>query len=373
MGNFRLGSILGFEIRIDFSWFIIFFLILWTFGSAVFPNELPGLSTTTYYIMGTVGALLFFASLIAHELSHSLVARTKGIPVEGITLFIFGGIARTRMDAETPVDEFQIAGIGPVTSLVLAGLFYTVECLGGVLGWGTAVTALAGYLGLWNLALAIFNLLPGFPLDGGRLFRSIAWYFTDDANRATRWASNGGRGLGLALVAVGVALIFFVGDLLNGFWLIFIGWFLRSAAESSYQQFLIRNALGGVQARHAMTRNPETVPPGISLRELVDEHFMARRFHAYPVVEHGTTLGLVTLAGVKEVPQEEWETKTARDVMTPADEALVVAPDDGLTDVVDKLSGSDSRRVLVMDGDQLVGMITGSDIAAWLRKAKELT
>jgi Zn-dependent protease/predicted transcriptional regulator len=371
VGSFRLGAIFGFEIRIDFSWFIIFFLILWTFSDAVFPHQFPGLSTATYYTMGTLGALLFFASLIAHELSHSLVARTKGIPVEGITLFIFGGMARTRMDAESPADEFQIAGIGPVTSLFLAGVFFAIYWIGQKAGWSVAITGVAVYLSLWNVALAVFNLLPGFPLDGGRVFRSIVWRITGDAGKATRWASTGGRWLGYLLVAWGVVSLF-TGDLLNGLWLVFIGWFLRNAAEAGYQQFVMHAALAGVRAYHAMTRDPETVPADLDLRTLVDEHFMLRRFHAFPVVDAGRPVGLVTLARVKEVPRDEWAGHTVRAVMHPLDEEISVTPATPLTDVLEKISDGDVRRVLVIDQGALVGIITGTDIAGWLKRAKEM-
>lgn len=372
MGSFRLGAIFGFEIRIDFSWFIIFFLIVWTFSEAILPHGYPGMSTVTYYTLGTVGALLFFASLIAHELSHSLVARTKGIPVEGITLFIFGGMARTRMDAASPADEFQIAGIGPVTSLLLAGVFFAVYWIGRNAGWSVAITGVAGYLALWNIALAVFNLLPGFPLDGGRVFRSIVWRITGDPRKATRWASTGGRWLGYLLVAGGVWLLFWQRDILNGLWLVFVGWFLRNAAEAGYRQYMMHAALGGVRAHHAMTRDPETVPADVNLRTLVDQYFMLRRFHSFPVVDNGRPVGLISLARVKQVPRDDWERRTVRDVMRPLDDQMTVASTDGLTDVLEKINDTDNRRVLVIDDGTLVGIITGTDIAGWLKRAKEM-
>jgi Zn-dependent protease/predicted transcriptional regulator len=371
VGSFRLGAIFGFEIRIDYSWFIIFFLILWTFSASVFPHDYPGLSTAVYYTMGTVGALLFFASLIAHELSHSLVARTKGIPVEGITLFIFGGMARTRMDTESPADEFQIAGIGPLTSVLLAALFYVVYRIGMTVGWSMAVTGVAGYLALWNAALAVFNLLPGFPLDGGRVFRAIVWRITGDAGKATRWASTGGRLLAYLLVAWGVVNVF-AGALLNGLWLVFIGWFLRNAAQAGYQQYKMHVALDGVRAYHAMTRDPETVSADLDLQSLIDNHFMLRRFHAFPVVDGGEPVGLVTLARVKEVPRDEWARYVVRDVMHPLDDEISVVPNTPLTDVLEKISDAHIRRVLVIDNGALVGIITGTDIAGWLKRAKEM-
>lgn len=273
MGDFRLGSILGFEIRIDFSWFIIFFLILWTFTAGVFPLNYPGLSTGTYIGMGVAGTLLFFASLVTHELSHSLIARTKGIPVEGITLFVFGGMARTRMEAEDPGDEFVIAGIGPVASIGIGILFGLIWWVGTGAGWSVAITGVAQYLAFLNVLLAVFNLLPGFPLDGGRLFRSAVWKVTGDLTKATRWASTGGKWLGYLLVGFGIWQAF-QANVLGGLWLVFIGWFLRNAAVASYQQHVLRTVLEHVPARDAMSRNPETVAPDLTLQQLVDDYFL---------------------------------------------------------------------------------------------------
>ena len=204
----RLGSILGFEIRVDLSWLLIFFLILWTLTVNLFPFNYPGLPGNTYIIMGIAGTLLFFTSLILHELSHSLVAKAKGIPVEGITLFAFGGVSRTRMEAETPGDEFQIAGVGPLTSLLLAGIFALISYFGQQAGWNIVITGVASYLSGINILLAVFNLLPGFPLDGGRLFRSIVWKITNNLQTATRVASTGGRLLGFGLIAWGFWQLF---------------------------------------------------------------------------------------------------------------------------------------------------------------------
>ncbi|MGH1396419.1 MAG: site-2 protease family protein, partial [Trichormus sp.] len=204
MQGFRLGSIFGFEIRIDLSWLLIFFLVLWTLGAGLFPANYPGLDNATYFGMSIVATLLFFASLLAHELSHSFVARSKGIPVEGITLFIFGGVSRTRMDAENPGDEFQIAVIGPVTSLILSAVFGLLWYIGHNAGWSVVVNGVTSYLASINLALAIFNMLPGFPLDGGRVFRSLVWKYTGNLKKATQIASTGGKWLGYLLIALGL-------------------------------------------------------------------------------------------------------------------------------------------------------------------------
>ncbi|HLU26165.1 MAG TPA: site-2 protease family protein [Longimicrobiales bacterium] len=370
MGDFRLGSVFGFEIRIDFSWFIIFFLILWTFTVAVFPANFPGLSRGAYLGMGVVGALLFFSSLLAHELSHSLVARRKGIPVEGITLFIFGGMARTRMEAEQPGDEFYIAVVGPVSSILIGLLFGLIWWLGTRLGWSTAITGVALYLGFLNIALAVFNLLPGFPLDGGRLFRSLVWKITGDVTRATRIASTGGKWLGYVLVALGVLQVF-GGALVGGLWMVFIGWFLRNAAIVSYEQHLVRLALEGVPAWQIMSRDPETVQPDLTLQALVDDYFLRRRYQAFPVSTDGTPLGIITMHQVKDVPREEWPQRTVAETMTPADETVTVRPEESMVRVLERMEQSGTRRVLVTRNGQLVGIITAADISDWLRRARE--
>lgn len=371
MRGFRVGSISGFEIRIDLSWFIIFFLILWTLSSGIFPAQYPDLSTATHIIMGIVGTVLFFGSLLVHELSHSLVARTKGIPVEGITLFIFGGISRTRMDAERPGDEFQIAGIGPLVSLVLAIAFGVIQWIGSQLGWSSAVVGVAQYLAYINFLLAIFNLLPGFPLDGGRLFRSIIWKFTGDLRKATRIASIGGQFLGYFLIGLGIVQMF-QASLLGGLWFVFIGWFLNTAAEASYQQQLLHMGLEGLRARQVMSSNPETVPPDISLHQVIEDYFMNRRYQAFPVTEQGELLGVVTLNQVKETPKDKREHLTVRDVMTSSEQGVVVHPDEKMTDVIDKMQDSQARRVLVARDGQLDGIITASDITGWLRRVHDL-
>ena len=371
MRDFRLGSILGFEIRIDISWFIIFFLILWTFTFAVFPVNFPGLSMMAYIAMGVIGTLLFFASLLAHEISHSLVARAKDIPVEGITLFIFGGMSRTRMEAETAGDEFQIAGVGPLTSLVLGGLFWAVAWVSFRAGGSMAIIGVAQYLALLNVLLAVFNLLPGFPLDGGRIFRAAVWKYSGDYTKATRWASNAGKGLAYLLIGFGLFSAF-SGNIVGGLWLVFIGWFLRNAAVASYQQHLLQQVLTEVRAEDAMTRDPETVRPELTLQELVDEHFMRRRFDAFPVARNGQPLGLITLEQVREVPREEWPTRTVGDAMSPAEDGVTVRPDERMSDVLQKMEGAGHGRVLVTRDGHLEGIITTADVMGWVKRAREL-
>jgi Zn-dependent protease len=367
MQGFRLGSIFDFEIRVDLSWFIIFFLVLWTLSFNLFPANYPGLSGGTYFAMGATGTILFFVSLLIHELSHSFIARMKGIPVEGITLFAFGGVSRTRLDAENPGDEFQIAGVGPLMSVVLSVLFASLWWIGVNLGWSVAVTGVVAYLSFINLLLAGFNLLPGFPLDGGRLFRSIVWKVTDNLKRATRIASAGGRLLGFGLIAFGIWQLFGP-NLIGGLWLILIGWFLNNSAETSYQDLLIRTSLEGVPARELMTTEPETVPSDLKLQDLVDEYFLKGRHQAYPVLEENRPVGIITLNQVKQTPREDWATRTVKETMMPIGEGIAVNPDEKMTEVLEKIEESGMRRMLVTQEGALAGIISASDVARWLRR-----
>ncbi|WP_066378780.1 MULTISPECIES: site-2 protease family protein [unclassified Anabaena] len=370
MQGFRIGSIFGFEIRIDLSWLLIFFLVLWTLSAGLFPENYPGLSNATYFGMGIVATLLFFVSLLTHELSHSFVARAKGIPVEGITLFIFGGVSRTRMDAETPGDEFQIAGIGPLISVVLAALFGVLWYVGKNAGWSVVVNGVTSYLASINLALAIFNMLPGFPLDGGRVFRSLVWKYTGNIKTATKVASTGGKWLGYCLIAVGL-LQMFAGAIIGGLWFILIGWFLNNAATASYEEILLRTSLEGVRAREVMTPYPETVNADLTLQELVDKYFLSRRYQSFPVIQNDNLIGIITLNQVKDIPREEWMYRTVKETMIPSEQGVTTRPEEQMTQVLQKMQDSGVRRVLVTQNGLLKGIITANDIANWLQRRRE--
>jgi Zn-dependent protease/CBS domain-containing protein len=370
MRGFFVGRLLGFDIRIDASWFILFALILWSFSFIAFPAHAPGLAPVVYFTMGLAGTLLFFVSLLLHELSHAVVARAKHIPVEGITLFLFGGMAHTRQEAETPGDEFLIAAAGPAMSMAIAvtlgfGWWAAIN-----LGWGVAARVVLQYLALLNVVLAVFNLLPGFPLDGGRLLRAVVWKLTGDMSRATRLASMGGRLLAYLLMGLGL-LSALAGNMLGGLWLVFIGWFLRRAAISSYEQHLVLSRLSGMRAGEAMTPDPETVPADATVRELMEDYFMRGHYGSYPVLRDATPLGLVTLHRVRQLRPDQWDTLTAQDVMVPADEALMVRSDDPMLGVLDKLKASPARRVLVLRGGVLAGIITATDVASWLERPRQ--
>jgi Zn-dependent protease/CBS domain-containing protein len=372
MTGFRIGSILGFEIRIDPSWFIIFFLILWTFSAIVFPATYPGLPTGAYLGMGGVGTILFFGSVLAHELAHAVTARARNIPVDGITLFIFGGMAHMRTEFEKPGDEFVVAGVGPLSSFVIAVLFFLFGWLGAANGWDVAIIGVATYLALINVILAVFNLLPGFPLDGGRMLRAIVWKITGDLTRATRAAVLGGRIVGFLLMAVGLLQIF-GGNLIGGLWSIFIGWFLKNAADATLTQHTMQRSLRGVRAVQVMTPEPVAVPPDLTLQQVVDDYLFRFRHSAYPVTEHERPVGLISLNQIRDTPREEWAYRTVRDTMTSVEDSVTLPPTADMLQVMEGMERSSVRRVLVVDEGHLQGIITTRDVMTWLERAQLLS
>ena len=367
--GFRTGSIAGIDIRIDYSWFVIFFLILWTLTRNVFPSAHPGEAPWTYMVMGVAGTLLFFASLLAHELGHSLVARYLGIPVHSITLFIFGGVARTTSEFESPGDEFRIAAAGPASSLALAALFWLISWISTHFGVSVVISGVASWLALINFLLAVFNLFPGFPLDGGRLFRALVWKRTGDVRRATRIATTGGKVFGYLLMVLGFMNLF-SGSGVGGIWLIFLGWFVRMAAESSYVQHVLHRSMAGALARDVMTPDPRTVEPGATLQEFLEEHVIEGRHHSYPVAEHGPAVGLITLDRVRAVRKDERARRTVREAMIPVTSALAVSPGASMGEAMQKLNESPVGRILVMDADRLLGIISQADVARWLERQR---
>jgi Zn-dependent protease/CBS domain-containing protein len=363
--SWRVARIAGIEVRIDSSWAVIALLITYSMYlrlSVLYP-ELSGGGAVGLAI---VSAVLFFGSVLVHELAHALVAQARGIRVQDITLFLFGGATRARVESRGPGDEFLIALVGPLTSGLLAGLFGIVAGLGSDL-LSRALAGTFGYLAWTNLLLAVFNLVPGFPLDGGRLLRSAIWKATGSLGRATRIASVSGQGVGWLLVAAGVAWLL-AGDLAGGIWFAFIGWFLVQAARSSYQELQLQQLLRGVEAEDVMAANLVRIPPELSLQDAVDNYFMRYDHGAFPVEEQGRTIGLLTLRGVRRVPRQQWPTHRVRDHMVPLGDQVVVAPDARMDGVLGKLQDGEANRVLVAHDDEVVGIITPSDLTRWLRR-----
>jgi Zn-dependent protease/CBS domain-containing protein len=300
------------------------------------------------------------------------MARARGIQVEGITLFIFGGMAQIRGEVPTPKDEFLVTVVGPLSSAAIGLLLLLFARIAESMGASQAIVGVADYLALLNFVLAVFNMIPGFPLDGGRLLRSAVWYVSKDFRKATRWASLVGRGFGYLMVGFGVISLF-GGVFVGGMWLIFIGWFLAQSAEANYRQLAIRRVLEGVAVKEAMTKNPESVGSDLMLRDLVDELFLKRRYSAFPVEDSdGNVAGLITLSQVKEVDRDSWPTTSVGSVMTGICEAVVVRPDDSLAEVLTKLESADVGRAVVVSDGRLVGVISRADVAAWLDRYQKL-
>jgi Zn-dependent protease/CBS domain-containing protein len=367
--SWRVTRIAGIEVRVDSSWAVIALLITYSMylrASVLYP-ELSGGGAVALGIGATV---LFFGSVLVHELAHALVAQARGIRVQDITLFLFGGATRARVESRGPRDEFLIALVGPLTSGLLAALFGIIAGLGGD-SLSRPLAGTLGYLAWTNLLLAGFNLVPGFPLDGGRLLRSAIWKATGSLTRATRVASVSGQGVGWLLVAAGVASLL-AGDLAGGIWFAFIGWFLVQAARSSYQELQLRDMLRSVEAEDVMAGDLLRIPPDLSLQDAVDDYFMRYDHGAFPVDEQGRTVGLLTLRGVRRVPREQWSTRRVRDFMVPLGDQVVVAPDARMDGVLDKLQDGEAGRVLVVQDGEVVGIITPSDLTRWLRRWQAL-
>jgi Zn-dependent protease len=356
--SIRLGRIRGIEIGVNWSLLVIFALLVWSLSSAVFPSQNPGLGDGTYLAMAVVAALLFFASILLHELGHAFQAQRDGMEIDGITLWLFGGVARFRGMFPSAGAELRIALAGPAVSLVLGAAFVATAVL---LRGPAAADGVAAWLGYINLGLLVFNLLPALPLDGGRVLRALLWRSRGDFGRATRIAATIGRGFGYLFIVGGLAL-FIVQGAFSGAWLAFIGWFLLGAASAENRYLVARQALAGLRVRDLMVREPVTVAPRLSLARFVDETARRHRFTTYPVVEDGRIVGLLPLAQVAKVPRGEWETTRVADCYTPKGEVLVVAAEQAVADVLPELGAPGAGRALVCANDRLVGLLSVTDV-----------
>jgi Zn-dependent protease/CBS domain-containing protein len=356
--SFTIARIAGIRIGINWSWLIVLALIVWTLESTVFPASNPGLSTATYAAMAVAAAILFFTSLLLHELGHALQAKRDGVEIEGITLWLFGGVARFKGMFPSAGAELRIAVAGPLVSLLLGGLFVAVAVAGGL---GSAVDGIAAWLGYINLILLAFNLLPALPLDGGRVFRSLLWLRSGDFAWATRIAADVGRGFGYLLIGLGL-LLFIVQGAWSGAWLAFLGWFLLHAAAAEGRYGLLRDALGDLRVRDLMIRRPESVPADWSLSEFMDDIAHVHHFTTYPVIADARVVGLLPFAAVARVPRPEWDTTRVRDCMLPIDEATSVREDEPLLDAISDMAAGSLDRALVLAGDQVVGLLSITDV-----------
>jgi Zn-dependent protease/CBS domain-containing protein len=387
--GFRIGQIFGINIHLDWSWAIIFLLITWSLAAGVFPAWHPDWQPALSWGVAVAAAILFFISILLHELSHSLVAKARGLPVKRITLFLFGGVSNIEREPDTPKTEFLMAVVGPLTSILLGIIFLALASVS-VVGLDNAManpqqviaqldplTTLWFWLGPINIALGIFNMIPGFPLDGGRILRAVLWQATGSLRKATRWASGVGQFTAWTFILAGLAMIFgtripFLGTGIgNGIWLILIGWFLNNAALSSYQQVVVRDLLEDIPVARLMRSEVAVVPPGLTVSELVYNWVMGTDERAFPVMDEGQMIGLVCLEDVRRVPREQWDTVTVSEIMTRVNQLDTVSVNEDASEAFDKLTRRDVRQVPVVSEGRLVGLLRRRDIVKWLQLQSE--
>jgi Zn-dependent protease/CBS domain-containing protein len=363
-GSITLGHVAGIRIAVHYTWLFVFLLVSWSLAAGYFPSRFPGQDPIAYWVAGAVSSLLLFASVLIHELGHSLVAIRRGVPVRSITLFIFGGVSALEQEPSSAGDEFLIAVAGPLTSFVLAGIFWGLSQL---VPEVSAPGAVLFYTAMLNLILGVFNLLPGFPLDGGRVLRAIVWGVTGSLHRATQIASYVGQGIGLLLIFVGLGQVLLGVGFLNGLWTAFIGWFLNGAAEQTRQAQEMRESLAGVRVQNLMDPQPVIADPSMSLEEFVDDYVIRRGRRALPVSEDGRLMGLVSITDAREVPRAAWPATSVERVMTRVP-LKTVTPETGLEEALALLAEGDFHQLPVVDGaGRLVGMLSRADVLRYLR------
>jgi Zn-dependent protease/CBS domain-containing protein len=360
-----LFKLAGFQIALDWSWFILAVLITWTLASGLFPFYYPGLTPAAYWSMGVIAALGLFGSILVHELGHAMVARRYGLPIRRITLFIFGGVAEMEAEPERPAVEFWVAIAGPITSFLVGLVCWLLLQAAAGVGAGVPVVGVLAYLASINAILAVFNLVPAFPLDGGRILRAALWYWKGSLRWATRVASTIGGGFGILLIVLGVYRVL-IGDFVGGMWWFLIGLFVRFAAQMSYQQVLMRETLRGIPVRRIMAANPITVPSGITIAQLIDDYVYRHHHNMFPVVDNGRLVGCVRMNDIKRLPRDRWASTTVAEIMQQCTEATAISPNMDAMEVLSLMARTQNSRVLVTEGDRLVGVVTLSDLMNFL-------
>jgi len=370
-GAIKLGRVFGIQLRLHYSWFAIFALLTLALVS---PYWTSGFA----WAIGIITSLLFFVSVVAHELAHSLVGRANGIPVTSITLFIFGGMAMMTREASQPKAELKMAAAGPACSAVIGGICFLIWFFSP--GLPPLVAQMVLWLMVMNLALAVFNLIPGFPLDGGRIFRAAIWRRSGDFRRSTRIATRVGEGVGYFFIGAGIAIVVlsqfrlvpFGLNWFSGVWLAFIGWFLRNAAQNSYRQTEWRETLRRFTAAQVMSTSYPAVPPDITLGRLVEEHVFATGYRVFVVASGGRVEGVLTLDSIKSVSRQDWGTTRVRDIMTPLDKLKAVQPGESALSILEWMNESSTTQVLVVSEGRVIGLITRDNLMSFLRVHSEL-
>lgn len=362
----RLFRLFGFEVKIDLSWIILAFIITWTLAQGVFPSLYEGQEPSTYWMMGLVGAAGLFFSIVFHELCHSLVARGYGMEMKGITLFIFGGVAEMSEEPPSPRAEFFMAVAGPVSSLLLAGSFRAGSIVMEAAGAPAQATAVVGYLALINFILAAFNLVPAFPLDGGRILRAALWKWKNDLKWATRIAADMGTGFGTVLIILGI-LQLFAGNVIGGVWWFVIGMFLRNISQSSYRHVAIKKMLEGEKVERFMKRDPVTVPSSTPISEFIEDYVYRHHYKFFPVIENDRHVGCITVNQVKQIPREEWSSHTVADVSSACSPDNSISPGAEAVDALAAMNRQGISRLMVVDRGKLIGVITLKDLMGFFQ------
>lgn len=366
--NIPLGKILGIQIGLDYSWFVIFVLLTWMLAGSYYPGEFKNWSPLLYWLTGAVTAIMLFVSVLLHELGHSVVALWYKIPVRSITLFLFGGVAQIGSEPPSAIAELLIAIAGPLVSLVLAAFFYATQS---AVSDVEPLLGLTKYLTYINMALVLFNLIPGYPLDGGRVFRVIVWAITGSMSRSTVIAANVGRLCALLLIFTGTFQMF-SGNLGNGLWIALIGWFLDTAASVQLQQVTLRGLLAGHRVAQAMSTRYAIVPETLTVKQLVDEQILGGGQRYFLINRGDTTLGLITLHRIKDVPRQKWATTSAAEVMLPFEQLKCVDPDTELWSALENMDSNGVNQMPVVRAERVVGMLSREDAINFLRTLQEL-
>lgn len=367
----QLFKLFGFSVSIDASWVVILFLVVWSLARGLFPSYYPDLGDLTYWLMGLAGAVGLFLSIIIHEFSHSMVARRHGLAIRGITLFIFGGVAEMAEEPKSPKTEFFMAVAGPIASLILSLLFGALYLIAALLEWPVPVTGILGYLSGINMLLVVFNMVPAFPTDGGRILRSILWWVKGDIYWATRLASRISLLFAMSIIFIGfIGLV--GGNFIGGIWWILIGSFLFNAAGASYQHLLTERSLSGKTVRYFMNPEPVTVPPQITLEEFVETYLYHYHYKMFPVVDGSRLEGIITVSDLKKVPREQWRSLTVTGLIQPVTVENSIDPDTPVKEALNRMSLTGLSRLLVMEHGRMAGIVTLKDLLEFLALKMEL-
>ncbi|HBG25560.1 MAG: peptidase M50 [Planctomycetes bacterium GWF2_41_51] len=360
-----LFSLFGFKVKLDITWFILAVLITWSLAKGVFPMYFEGLTPATYWWMGAVGAVGLFVSIIFHEFFHSFIAKLYGLPMKGITLFIFGGVSEMEEEPESPKIEFLMAIAGPISSLVLGGIFYLLVLISRGINMPQSVSGVLIYLSIINVVLAVFNMIPAFPLDGGRVLRSILWGAKHNLRWATHIASSLGSAFGILLIILGIMSLI-SGNFIGGLWYFLIGMFIRGASKMSYRQLIIRKALAGEEVDRFMKTDPVAVTPDLTIPELVRDFFYKFHYKMFPVLEGETVKGCITSRDIKQIPHNQWDNYKVADLTKSCNKENSIQAHSDAVKALSQMSSTGNSRLLVLEGNRLAGIVTLKDLLKFL-------